>query len=201
MRIRKAFQSDRSRLYEICLLTGESGLDASGIYLDPDLLGDIWVGPYLVISPDHCFVVENDGGQALGYCIATPYTSLFEVEAERSWWPKIQARYPKPEISQQKNWSRDEKLVNLTFHPPKVDSEILHNFPSHAHINILPELQGKGWGKKLISTMESSLLQAGSPGVHLILSANNQNALAFYQAIGYQIYFQTNHEICVVKKL
>jgi ribosomal protein S18 acetylase RimI-like enzyme len=49
--------------------------------------------------------------------------------------------------------------------------------------------------------MEDSLRSAGSPGVHLILSSKNLNALAFYQAVGYQIIFERPGEIGVAKKL
>jgi ribosomal protein S18 acetylase RimI-like enzyme len=37
--------------------------------------------------------------------------------------------------------------------------------------------------------------------VHLILSNKNQNALAFYQAIGFKIIFERPGEIGVAKKL
>jgi len=80
-------------------------------------------------------------------------------------------------------------------------SEFLEEFPSHAHINLVPEMQGKGWGKKLMQAMEDSLRSAGSPGVHLILSSKNLNALAFYQAVGYHIIFERTGEIGVAKKL
>jgi ribosomal protein S18 acetylase RimI-like enzyme len=79
--------------------------------------------------------------------------------------------------------------------------EYLDEYPSHAHINLVPEMQGKGWGKKLMQAMEDSLRSAGSPGVHLILSSKNLNALAFYQAVGYHIIFERTGEIGVGKKL
>ena len=66
MDIRQATKADQERLYEICVLTGDSGKDATGIFEQPDLLGDIWVGPYLHLSPEHCFVVQSETGVALG---------------------------------------------------------------------------------------------------------------------------------------
>jgi ribosomal protein S18 acetylase RimI-like enzyme len=62
-------------------------------------------------------------------------------------------------------------------------------------------MQGKGWGRKIMETMENSLREAGSPGVHLILSSKNLNALAFYKAIGYHVIFEREGEIGVAKKL
>lgn len=201
MNIRLASLEDERTLYDICVITGDSGKDATGIFNQPDLLGDIWVGPYLHLSADHCYVVQNDDGVPLGYCIATLDTTSFETVTDAVWWPAKQSFYRKPDISQQDSWSRDERIAHLIHNPLRSPSEFLEEFPSHAHINLVPEMQGKGWGKKLMQAMEDSLRSAGSQGVHLILSAKNQNALAFYKAVGYQIIFERPGEIGVAKKL
>jgi ribosomal protein S18 acetylase RimI-like enzyme len=200
MEIRTATLDDEARLYEICVLTGDSGKDATGIFQQPNLLGDIWVGPYLHFSPAHCFVVE-DKNEVLGYCIATLDSTSFETVAAALWWPAKQAIYSKPDIALRDSWSRDERLTHLIHNPPTSPTEFLEEFPSHAHINLVAEMQGKGWGKKLMNTMENSLREAGSPGVHLILSSKNLNALAFYQAVGYHIIFEREGQIGVAKKL
>jgi ribosomal protein S18 acetylase RimI-like enzyme len=200
MDIRLATLADETRLYEICVLTGDSGKDATGIFQQPNLLGDIWVGPYLHLSPEYCFVVD-DNAQAVGYCIATLDSTSFETVAAALWWPAKQAIYTKPDIAQKDSWSRDERLTHLIHNPLQSPTEFLEEFPSHAHINLISEMQGKGWGKKLIAAMEDSLRSAGSPGVHLILSSKNLNALAFYKAVGYHVIFERTGEIGVAKKL
>ena len=200
MDIRTATLGDEVRLYEICVLTGDSGQNAAGIFEEPNLLGDIWVGPYLHLSPAHCFVVD-DKDEVLGYCIATLDSTSFETVAAALWWPTKQAIYTKPDIAQKDSWSRDERLTHLIHNPLTSPREFLEEFPSHAHINLVAEMQGKGWGKKLMEAMENSLREAGSPGVHLILSSKNLNALAFYQAIGYHVIFEREGEIGVAKKL
>lgn len=200
MDIRQATKADQERLYEICVLTGDSGKDATGIFQQPNLLGDIWVGPYLHLSPEYCFVVD-DNAQAVGYCIATLDSTSFETVAAALWWPVKQAIYSKPDIAQKDNWSRDERLTHLIHNPLQSPTEFLEEFPSHAHINLISEMQGKGWGKKLMAAMEDSLRNAGSVGVHLILSSKNLDALAFYKAVGYHVIFERPGEIGVAKKL
>jgi ribosomal protein S18 acetylase RimI-like enzyme len=200
MEIRTATLADEERLYEICILTGDSGKDATSIFQQPNLLGDIWVGPYLHLSPEYCFVVD-DNAQAVGYCIATLDSTSFETVAAAVWWPVKQAAYTRPDIALQGSWSRDERLTHIIHNPLTSPTEFLEEFPSHAHINLIAEMQGKGWGKKLMQSMENSLRAAGSPGVHLILSSKNLNALAFYQAVGYQVIFEREGEIGVAKKL
>lgn len=201
MDIRLATTADQERLYEICVLTGDSGKDATGIFQEPDLLGDIWVGPYLQLSPEHCFVLQSDEGIPLGYCIATLDTEAFETVAAATWWPQKQLRYKKPDITERESWSRDERLAHLIHQPLQSPTEFLAEFPSHAHINLVPDLQGKGWGRKLMAAMEDSLRSAGSQGVHLILSAKNLDALAFYKAVGYHVIFERPGEIGVARKL
>jgi ribosomal protein S18 acetylase RimI-like enzyme len=201
MDIRLASLDDERALYDICVITGDSGKDATGIFNQPDLLGDIWVGPYLHLSSEYCYVVHSDDGVALGYCIATLDTTSFETVTDALWWPAKQAFYKKPDISQQDKWSRDERLTHLIHNPSRSPTEFLEEYPSHAHINLVPEMQGKGWGKKLMQAMEDSLHSAGSLGVHLILSSKNLNALAFYKAVGYNVIFERPGEIGVAKKL
>ena len=53
--IRPYHPSDLCALYRVCLLTGDSGQDASQLYRDPELLGHIYVAPYAVFEPDLCF--------------------------------------------------------------------------------------------------------------------------------------------------
>lgn len=201
MRIQQASLSDQERLYEICVLTGDSGKDATGIFQQPELLGDIWVGPYLQISLNHCFVLVDTSGVVVGYCLATHDTAEFEKEAEKNWWPTKQLRYTEPNPADKNAWTRDQKLEYFIFNPLKSPPEYLDEYPSHAHINLIAEVQGKGWGKKLMTEMEKSVRNAGSNGVHLILSAKNLAALAFYQSLGYQIIFQISDSIGVGKKL
>ena len=49
--IRAATTGDAAALYRICLLTGDAGRDASDLYRDATLLGDVYVGPYLHAHP------------------------------------------------------------------------------------------------------------------------------------------------------
>ncbi|MCR1983093.1 GNAT family N-acetyltransferase, partial [Cellulosimicrobium cellulans] len=79
------------RLYEICLRTGASGADASGLYTDPRLLGEVYLGAYLALEPQLASVVEADGVVA-GYVLGARDTAAFEDRCEREWWPPLRAR-------------------------------------------------------------------------------------------------------------
>jgi hypothetical protein len=70
--IRPYHPSDLPALYRICLLTGDSGADASQLYRDPELLGHFYAAPYAVLEPDLCFVLTHDGSPGNGFpCCAS----------------------------------------------------------------------------------------------------------------------------------
>lgn len=68
----RSFRSgDEPALTDICLRTGDAGADATGILVDDDLWGQIFVLPYVVRHPDLAFVVEPDDGRVVGYVVGT----------------------------------------------------------------------------------------------------------------------------------
>src|SRR5213075_2470619 len=67
--IRHATVHDLPGVYRVCLLTGDAGKDATALARDPDLLGHVYVGPYVVGEPGLSLVVADDSGIA-GYCLA-----------------------------------------------------------------------------------------------------------------------------------
>ena len=69
--VRQAHPSDLPRLYRICLETGDSGGDATPLVHDPDLLGHLYLGPYLTRESDSAFVLTKDH-KPCGYIVGTP---------------------------------------------------------------------------------------------------------------------------------
>jgi ribosomal protein S18 acetylase RimI-like enzyme len=59
-------------------------------------------------------------------------------------------------------------------------------YPSHLHIDLLPEFQHKGYGSVMIQTLLSHLRRFGSSGVHLVQAASNHRAFAFYTKLGFK---------------
>ena len=54
------------------------------------------------------------------------------------------------------------------------------------YVAVEPELQGAGLGRELMTTVERSLEAVGCPKLSLQVRAENENALGFYRALGYQ---------------
>lgn len=52
----------------IALITGHAGGDASHLYQDAGLIGQIYAAPYVMLEPRPAFVAEDESGVA-GYIV------------------------------------------------------------------------------------------------------------------------------------
>ncbi len=91
-RIRPFQPGDEAALSEICLKTADAGADATGIFADDDLWGEVFVLPYVARHSDLAFVVETDDGRVAGYIVGTDDTREFEDWFAGEWWPRFAER-------------------------------------------------------------------------------------------------------------
>lgn len=178
--VRIAAPADRDALYDICVRTGASGADATGLYRYPDLLGDVFVGPYLQLEPDLAFVVDGAAGPE-GYVLGALDTKRFDERCEQQWWPARRQAYAGALDGASES---DAWLLRWIESPPATPA-FAADYPSHLHIDLLPTLQRGGWGRRLIQTQCDALRARGSHGVHLGVSADNANAIGFYRHLGF----------------
>ena len=191
--IRKAVLSDIPYLYEICLKTGNSGKDATDIYFNPYLIGSFYAAPYLLFPDGICFIAESDY-RPQGYIIAAPDTTTFNKWMEEQWLPPLRKRYPLP-FPPEKISSEKEKNLIETLHKRQFPADTagmytddwLNDYPAHLHIDLLPCLQGKGMGRKLMDTLFAELKQRGIPGIHLGVGSSNTGAIEFYKKLGFSV--------------
>lgn len=54
------------------------------------------------------------------------------------------------------------------------------------YLAIRPDLQGLGFGKKIVEHAEAMLKAAGCPKINLQVRSTNQNVIRFYEKIGYR---------------
>jgi ribosomal protein S18 acetylase RimI-like enzyme len=177
--IRRASLHDLPGVYRVCLATGDSGRDATGLYRDLDLLGHLYVGPYVVGQPDLALVVADAEGVA-GYCLAAADTRAFEAWTEEHWWPILREQYPLTDGD-----SPDAQAIRLFHAPPRTPDTVVAEHPAQLHHDLLARVRGQGLGRQLVERCLGSLRERGSPGVHLDVAADNPNAIAFYEHLGF----------------
>jgi len=199
--IRPYAPADRDAVVDICVRTAWHGEDARGRVATPELYAEIWALPYLELAPDLAFVLDagdeagadggpgagaagdgaDDGGRrVLGYVMGVADTAVFRAAAERDWFPAARERHPRSASED----PTDSWLLDILHTPAGPEPEYLAPYPAHLHIDLLPEAQGGGWGRRLLETLFDALRARGVPGVHLGASDRNERAISFYKHLG-----------------
>ena len=106
--LRQAKTSDLPELLRVCLQTGDSGKDATHLHKLTDLVGDIYVAPYVLHEPKFAYALWADS-TVVGYLLGVLNTSEFEIELAHSYWPQTKAKYAQvdPDIT-----SSDQDLLS-----------------------------------------------------------------------------------------
>lgn len=199
-RVRLYRPGDLEALYRICLETGDNGEDATHLYENPKLLGELYAAPYATREPELTFVLEDNVG-VCGYVLGAFDTKGFDGWLERAWFPPLRERHPRPTGDPQ-TWTRDERLVNEFYEDRFDESDLLGEYPSHLHIDLLARAQGRGNGRALMETFLAALTGRGSPGVQLGTSPQNRRAEQFYLKLGFlELERREPHHLAMGKKL
>lgn len=164
----------------VCLLTGDSGRDATGRWSDDGLVPDVYLEPYLRYRDGVAWVVD-EGEVAVGYLVGVADTADFARWWRRTWVEEFVARHGAVAEHDEETWlfaggTEPERMVV----PTVVDA-----FPAHLHVDLLPQAQGRGWGRLLLRTFGEELVRLGVPGVHLGVGSDNVGAAAFYRRLGF----------------
>jgi ribosomal protein S18 acetylase RimI-like enzyme len=200
--IRPAVPEDRAAAYYVCLKTGKHGDDGESLYRDdPDALGRIYVGPYLVFEPELSLVLEDEQG-ICGYALGALDSRAFFARYEQEWRPQLCAQFPEP-AGDPRMWTRVQEVHHTYHHPDYFCPEPYDRYPSHLHIDLLPRAQGRGYGRAMIERNVETLRRLGSPGAHLGVSALNTKAIGFYERLGFREITRRGpeHDVCVYMAL
>lgn len=181
---RSARPEDEDALYAISLATGDAGQDATPLYRDGRMVGQIYAAPYLHLWPDAVFVAEDEEG-VCGYIAGALDTSAHEDRLEREWWPHLRSIYPDPQGDPQE-WNADERRAHFIHHPRRTPGWLTDPFPAHIHMNLLPRTQGKGGGTRLLSRWLDMARQKNVYGIHLGASERNAAGMRFWETRGFK---------------
>ena len=179
--LRAANTADLPELLRVCLETGDSGKDATHLHNLPELVGDIYVAPYVIHEPDFAYALLAEN-KVVGYLLGVLDTESFEKVLVDKYWPVAKAKYQQIDFEITPS---DQELLAELDKQGFSDEEITKKYPSHLHIDIVESHQGAGYGKSMIAYLLNELKQAGSSGVHLHMSASNDRARVFYKKFGF----------------
>jgi ribosomal protein S18 acetylase RimI-like enzyme len=173
--------ADLPGLLKVCLETADGGKGATHLHNLHDLVGEIYVAPYVIYETNFAFTLKANE-KVVGYVLGALDTGRFESKLVADYWPATKAKYAA--LTQDltpKDVSLIKELNGQGFSP----AELIAQYPSHLHIDIIESHQGLGYGKTMILHLLKALQDAGSSGVHLHMSASNDRAKGFYKKIGF----------------
>ena len=174
--------ADLEAVYDICVRTADAGGDARGQYSSDRLMGDLFAAPYVTLEPEHGHVLDDGTGTAVGYVVGTADTPTFVRRYREEWIPASGLAVPADPPQTQ-----EDVMLGLHHRPERMLEPAVAAYPAHLHIDLLPEWQGRGHGRRLMSAFLDGLRGAGVPSVHLGMLSTNAGARAFYDRLGFHV--------------
>jgi len=153
----------------------------------------------MALEPELAFVLEDPLG-VCGYALGALDSKKYYEAYRTQWLPAIQRQYPEP-AGDPGLWTRTQKVHYDYYQPDNFLPEPYAVYPSHLHIDLLPQAQGRGLGRKMMEVLLGELVAKGSPGVHLAMGAANARAERFYKKLGFQELTRVREVLFLGKKL
>jgi GNAT superfamily N-acetyltransferase len=183
--IRSCRPAELDSLYAISLATGHQGGNASHLYEDGRLIGHIYAAPYAVLEPGLALVVEDEEGVA-GFAVGVSDTKRWHERLEAEWWPRLRQDYADPSATSPSEWSADQRRAFAIHRPELPPAPVVSVFPAHLHLNLLPRIQSRGVGSRLLSHWAARASARGVQAVHVGVNRANPRAARFWAGQGFE---------------
>lgn len=128
---------------------------------------------YIENEPENCFVATDENDKAIGYIISTENFDKFKEKYISDYFPRI-AKW---------EYRRRKSALRAIASQEKYKED----YPAHLHIDILPEYQHMGLGRKLMDTLCDNLRKKNVKGVMFTVWHKNYNAIKFYEKYGFEL--------------
>jgi GNAT superfamily N-acetyltransferase len=162
------------------------GESSESFWRHPQSWAAIWIAPYLDGEPDSTFVATADR-KVVGYLTGCVDTERFRGpdavmmgQIMRRWLlyrPGVAGFLWRAMLDQVRDRWKGHTAVSGELHDSR--------WPSHLHMNLLPEARGIGLGRALMQRWFERLKAVGSPGCHLGVIEENLRAVEFFTAMGF----------------
>jgi len=149
------------------------------------MMGHIYVAAYGRLEPGLAFVVEDRAGVA-GFVAGTEDTADWEDRLERDWWPALREQYPDPSDVPPALRTADQRRAFMIHYPERTPPAVANRYPAHLHLNLLPRLQRRGLGSKLLDTWLDAAQRRGARAFHVGVNRANTGAILFWRTQGFE---------------
>lgn len=167
--IRKAKKSDLEKVEFVCKATaGKKALEDKSF---GEAIAKMYSTYYINEEADNCFLLVDEM-EVVGYVICSANVKSFR----KAYWSK----YFKLIFKENKALGLFSLLLPFPYMFFK------NKYPSHLHIDLLDDYQGKGYGTKLINALLEDLSKKCVRGIMLMVDSGNTRAIGFYKKLGFK---------------
>nr|CAG4636800.1 EOG090X01OH [Ceriodaphnia reticulata]SVE72785.1 EOG090X01OH [Ceriodaphnia reticulata] len=176
--IRPYLASDERSVYELCRRLHLARVGATSCDMEktlhsyPDLLGDIYFGAFVTLSPQLCFVVEDDHS-VVGFVAAAANAKELQRQIRVAWIPDMQSKYPELfHCNSVEDANIPVPLKDLTVKLQRLHSEdlpdaLLTYHPSQLKMWLSDTVIDHSVSKRLLTCAVAALRAHGSSGCHV----------------------------------
>ncbi|RWS08294.1 protein O-GlcNAcase-like isoform X1 [Dinothrombium tinctorium] len=187
--IRPYLPSDEACVYEVCHKTCNDFMQFDDGFNDmPNLLGDRFVGGFLNLSSEYCFVVEDENG-ICGYVLAALDSQQFQKKVEMIWYSKLCSKYPSSGEKTGSEIVSPESVINEIHESARnkftVPEVVYKTHPSIIRINLLQHVMDISVPKRLLACVLAALKANASSGVFSKVAIRDQKMIDFYLKLGF----------------
>lgn len=196
--IRQIEEQDEKQIIDICYETG--GENLKKIFPNPYLFGLLFCLYYVWYEKNNCFVaVDNKTGRVVGYIIS----SLDTTEQRKKFKFHMSKQLYENFRKLKKRSMKSRIFLHFIINRPTTNNQkrILKEYPAHLHIDIVPEFQRKGIGKKLIEHLEKYLKRMNIQGYHLEVDPKNIVGVSFYKKLRLELLNSNRFTLTFGKKM
>ena len=170
MKIRHYKETDKENVRFVCL-NSEGPCKSSKRSVNFALA--VYCDYYIENEPENCFVATDENDRAIGYVISTRNFDTFKEKYISDYYSKI------------KKWEYRRRKSALR--AIEYQEKYKEDYPAHLHIDILPEYQHMGLGRKLMDALCDNLRQKNVEGVMFTVWHKNIKAIRFYEKYGFKL--------------
>nr|CAG4638272.1 EOG090X01OH [Cyclestheria hislopi] len=193
--IRPYLPSDERTVYNLChklyLSRFGNGNEQLNVALHsyPDLVGDVYVGPFVTLSPELGFVVEDDSS-VVGFVVAAANAGEILKRIRVAWLPEMEAKYPNLMLTSSQTEDRMPaclKELAMTFHRLTIDlpETLLSYHPSQLKMGLLDSVIDNSVPKRLMTCIVAALRAHGSSGCYVEVTPIDALSMDFYSRLGF----------------
>ena len=170
MNVRPFNIDDKTDFLDICIKTAGNVDPASD---NGKFITALYCEYYTENEPQNCFALTDENDKAVGYIICSESYDSY-----------------KKNMKNKLKCMRSLGLNHYLFTLGEIIGHGLYkkNYSAHLHIDILPGFQHSGGGTMLMNALKNHLKSKGINSVHLMVNAENKNAIKFYKKNGFCIH-------------